>query len=80
MNKIKTCLIFIFLITTIALQAQDNERISDSFVNVSLEEFFSRLEKKVPYKFYYNAKDLKNSLFVTGSKRSYTHANTAGSF
>jgi len=59
MNKITACLIFVFLFRTIVLQAQVNERISESFVNIPLEEFFSRLEKKVPYKFYYNAKELK---------------------
>ena len=75
MNKIKTCLIFIFLITTIALQAQDNERISDSFVNVSLEEFFSRLEKKVPYKFYYNAKELK-TLYLSLEVKDLTLTQT----
>ena len=59
MNKIGACLIFVFLFGTVVLQAQVNERISDSFVNIPLEEFFSRLEKKIPYKFYYNAKGLK---------------------
>ena len=59
MNKIRACLIFVLLFRTVVLQAQVNERISDSFVNISLEEFFSRLEKRIPYKFYYNTKELK---------------------
>src|SRR5215203_7169164 len=59
MNKIRACLIFVFLFRTVVLQAQVNERISDSFSNISLEEFFSRLEKKIPYKFYYNTSELK---------------------
>ena len=52
-------MIFVFLFRTVVLQAQVNERISDSFSNISLEEFFSRLEKKIPYKFYYNTSELK---------------------
>src|SRR4051812_33094618 len=39
-------------------QIGNNEKITDEFNNVKLSEFFSRLEKKVPYKFYYDAVQL----------------------
>ena len=71
MNKLRSSFIFIFLFGTIALRAQDNERITDSLVNVPLEEFFNRLEKKVPYKFYYNAKELK-TLYLTLAVKDLT--------
>jgi len=34
------------------------EKIDDNFDNISLVDFFNRLEKKIPYKFYYNAAQL----------------------
>src|SRR5262245_47443289 len=64
MNKIKAALVIILLFAGIVMSAQENEKITDSFVNVSLQEFFERLEKKVAYKFYYNPEQLK-SLYLS---------------
>ena len=53
-------MVFAFLLAGITLNAQLNQKITDSFVNVSLQDFFERLEKKTPYKFYYDPAQLKS--------------------
>ena len=60
MNNIRTGLFFAFLLAGITLNAQQNQKITDSFVNVSLQDFFERLEKKTSYKFYYDPAQLKS--------------------
>ncbi len=48
---------FIFFNNNIYSQAA-NYKIDDTFSKVTLIEFFNRVEKKVPYKFYYNKAQL----------------------
>jgi hypothetical protein len=54
---------YVLMINSQVLAQPTNEpRIEDSFDNIKLPEFFSRLEKKVPYKFYYDAVQLDTFL------------------
>ena len=53
--------VFILFGCSVHSQVTDG-KIYDSFNNVTLVEFFDRLEKKVPYKFYYNKSQLDSFL------------------
>lgn len=47
-----------FLLLLSSADAQPGNKIEDHFDNIRLVDFFNRLEKKVPYKFYYDAVQL----------------------
>ena len=54
----------LFLCSSSLNAQQDNsQKIDDDFDNVTLSQFFTQLEKKVPYKFYYNRAQMA-SLFI----------------
>lgn len=66
-------LFLVFIITfcffTNTLQAQGpSEKITDDFDNVTLPEFFNRLEQKVPYRFYYNIDQVKSAVLKLSVK------------
>jgi hypothetical protein len=65
-------LLFSFLLINNISRSQSPSlvKINDNFENISLTEFFNRLEKQVPYKFYYN---------TAAGERSHSYANITGS-
>ena len=56
--KLYLLLVFFILINNNVWSQAVNDKIDDSFNKATLVEFFNRLEKKVPYKFYYNKAQL----------------------
>lgn len=48
-------LLFCLAISSSLFAQETNVKITEHFNNVSLSEFFNRLEKKVPYKFFYTS-------------------------
>ena len=56
--KLYLLLVFFILINNNVWSQAVNDKIDDSFNKATLVEFFDRLEKKVPYKFYYNKAQL----------------------
>ena len=60
MKKNRLMISLVLLLLSSAGQSQEplKIKIDDSFNNISLTEFFNRLEKKIPYKFYYNSVQL----------------------
>ena len=60
-SRLLILLVFILLGCSVRSQVTDG-KIYDSFNNVTLVEFFNRLEKKIPYKFYYNKAQLDSFL------------------
>ncbi len=63
MCKSRLFILSVFILLSCSVRSQVTEgKIHDSFINVTLVEFFDRLEKKVPYKFYYNKSQLDSFL------------------
>jgi hypothetical protein len=60
--RLLLALFFLILHHSFAFSQASGYKIVDSFNNVTLVEFFSRLEKKVPYKFYYQKTELDSFL------------------
>lgn len=59
---------FLFLVSITDYSQGTNEKITDSFDNVSLVDFFNRLEKKVPYRFYYNTSQFDSLILKLDAK------------
>lgn len=70
-------LLCFFFFLTIGARAQEtaSTKITDEFNNVSLSDFFNRLEKKVPYKFYYNNRQ-SDSLIIQLQVKDLTLTQT----
>jgi len=69
MRSLTLLLTFILLFASSRICAQQTEpKIEDNFDNIKLPEFFSRLEKKAPYKFYYDAVQLDTFLLQLSVK------------
>ena len=60
MKKLRLLFSLSLLLLGLTIKSQEalKIKIDDSFDSVSTRDFFSRLEKKVPYKFYYNPAQL----------------------
>lgn len=60
-KRVLLILLLVFLLSfnnSICSQEIPGEKIDENFDNISLVDFFNRLEKKTPYKFYYNTAQL----------------------